>query len=420
MRNQSILFGLALILAGCSSPGQFILQTQTSLSNITDAITNYNTFKAQIATNASYARLAYADTMKSTSLTNRRLPIQIMGDVCLSYAISKNVQDADIQARLKTLNAFLTTATDLLCSGTTSPPKDWEAPSTGAKSTDQVSAAACPITKQQASRTNFLALLTLFTDMASFTPAAGSATAVDAIAQALSNGVDLAEKNAYYNLTIAFLQKPSTQTGFEYAVERIESDLKDANDDLESNMHTWRKCETARLAIAQSKLAWNDGSSVLVFSREAVESKKTFDGVRKQYLAYKKTFVSNETSSLKLLETAFATLPTAQPDSASIDTIVKALGGVQKNLQTLEAASTSTTSTKSKTATAESRTLVALFSRPAPVPQTTDQVGIFSEKPHADSNTEESRSKRLGAAPATNAPISPHAEIVATPPVRVD
>ncbi len=416
MRNQSILFGLALMLAGCSSPGQFISQTQASLSGITDAITNYNTFKAQIATNASYARLAYADTLKSTSLTNRRLPAQIMGDVCLSYAISKNVQDADIQARLKTLNKFLTTATNLLCSGSTAPPKDWEAP--GAKSTDQVSAAACPVTKQQASRTSFLALLTFFTDMASFTPAAGSATAVDAIAQALSNGVDLAEKNAYYNLTIAFLQKPSTQTGFEYAVERIESDLKNANDDLESNMHTWRKCESARLAIAQSKLAWNDGSSVLVFSREAVESKKTFDGIRKQYLAYKKTFVSSETSSLKLLETAFATLPTAQPDSASIDTIVKALGGVQKNLQTLEAASTSTAS--SKTAAAKSRTLVALFSQPAPVLRTADQIGVSSERTHLGSSAEALPSKQSDAAPAHNAPLSPRVEIVATPQIGVD
>jgi hypothetical protein len=426
MRHQSILLGLTLVLAGCASPNQFIQQTSQSLSNIANAITDFDTFKTQIATNASYARLAYADTMKSTSLINRRLPKQIVGDVCLGYAISKDIQDADIQTRVKKLKALLASANNILCSGSPVSPANSTsaaAASDATKSTDG-SAPSCPTTKAQTAQTSFMTFLNLFSDVAGLTPADAYTTAASSLVQAGINLYNLAEQQRNYLLTVAFLQESTTQNDFKYAVTRLESDLKDADNDLESNMHTWKKCETARLSIAQSTLAWNDGSSILAFSREAVESKKTFDEVRKQYLAYKKSFISDQTSSLNLLETAFAKLPTLSTDPASLDAVVKALGTIQTNVQKLEATSTSTAPTKSKTAAAYAHIQFAMFGRPTSRQQTADRIKPADgseEAMRSNPTSGESAPKSSDATYSSNStPLVPRAENIATPRVGVD
>jgi hypothetical protein len=274
------------------------------------------------------------------------------------YAIVDDVKYADIQKRLADMKKLLASATELLCSGTlgansnatsgvirvsaTTTPDVMPTAATG-NANLAGTASICPTSKSLTPAQKALALYNSFAAVAQLTPASVYVTATTPIVQTAYDIGVLAQETEDYRLAVAFLANPKTQREFKFAVGRLEKDLVNADDDLESNMRTFTTCQKARLDLADASLNWNDGTARLVFSREAVDRQKELAAVQEQYNNFNKpSFIIDTTKSLGQLEDAFQELPTLGVDPSALDGIVKDLGTVQTNLTKLNGSSSTT------------------------------------------------------------------------------
>ena len=323
MFYRCLLLALVLIVGGCTSSAAFIQDESQALAGISTQYSSFEQFKASIKSNANYARLAYASMSKDGYQLKLRKPQQ-MADVCLKYSLAESVQQADIQRRFAALKKLLDSAAQFLCS-------------TGAAKTEK-DGGSCPNTNGKTTEQKVSEFFTTFAAVAAMTPAQVEAAALNAVAQAGISVYQLGRDQYQYRKAVAYLADRTTQKKFKYAVDRLESDLLNADDDLGKNMRTWTTCRRARLDLAVGNMRWSDGSSQLVFSNEAIDFQKDLDLVQGHYNNYMKTFIPDTRKSLDKLEAVFQKLPDVEFDSGALDSVVKNIGSVKDNIDKLNAA----------------------------------------------------------------------------------
>jgi hypothetical protein len=329
MLRSAILLASA-VLAGCASPGGLFKDPSASLVGITSSFNTYEDFKKLIKVNATYSQVRYANSFSYTpNLKNMSKQSRAMSDVCLNYEIADDVKAKDIQNRLKALSDVLDKAKKFLCSAPTVDSSVADVcPKNSPKSAGQ---AAIDFFKS-------LSAAATLTAMATYVPIAGS------VADAALAVYNFNKQQQAYSDTIQFLKDPKTQQQFKFAIERLESDLKGSNDDLESNMRTWTTCEQARLGLASNNLRWNDGASQITFSKEATDFIQNLDTVQITYNNYKKSFILTTTKSLDQLEIMFAKLPSVQTDPSALQDILNAIDKIKANLDALNKANAAASS----------------------------------------------------------------------------
>lgn len=323
MFYRCLLLAFVSVVGGCTSPASFIQDESEALAGISTQYASFEQFKASIKSNASYARLAYA-SMSRDGYQSRLGKAQQMADVCLKYALVESVQQADIQRRFAALKKLLDSAAQFLCST-----RDAKTEKEGG---------SCPNSNGKSREQKVSEFFATFASVAAMTPAQVEAGALNAVAQAGITVYQLGRDEYQYQKALAYLADRTTQRKFKYAVDRLESDLLNANDDLGKNMRTWTTCRRARLDLALSNMRWADGSSQLVFSSEAVDFQKDLDLVQGHYNNYMKSFIPDTRKSLDRLEAAFQKLPSVKLDPSALDGVIKDIGSVKDNIDKLNAA----------------------------------------------------------------------------------
>jgi len=350
MFYRCLLLVFVSIVCGCTSPASFIQDESEALAGISTQYASFEQFKASIKSNANYARLAYA-SMSKDGYQSRLGRAQQNADVCLKYSLVESVQQADIKRRFAALKKLLDSAAQLLCS------------TRGAKTEKE--GGACPNDNGKTPEQKASEFFATFAAVAAMTPAQVQAAALNSVVQAGITAYQLAHDQSQYRIALAYLADRTTQKKFKYAVDRLESDLLNADDDLGKNMRTWTTCRRARLDLAVSNMKWSDGSSQLVFSNEAVDFQKDLDLVQGHYNNYMKSFIPDTRKSLDKLEAAFQKLPSAELNPSVLDDVIKDLGSVKDNIDKLNAANAKAmVSPKMRSAAAKGVDMVASVEQP--------------------------------------------------------
>jgi hypothetical protein len=335
---HKLFWGVAAsVLTGCTSPSDFLQQSNTALSNLSSAFQNYEDFKSQIKMDAYYARVSYADSSR-TGYFQKAYSTQITGDTCLKYAPQSDTKYKDVQARLKAITKILDSAKTTLC--------------TAAAETGQATTGlSCPTNTHQSTASAANAFFSAVKDAVALTAMTTYVPIASSAASAALAVYNFTTEQAAYQAVISYLSNPGTQKQLKFAITQLESDLSGFNDDLDNNMRIWTACQTARLQLAALHLNWNDGSSQVTFSGDATQYQKDLDAAQLKYNSYK-SFASTTTKSLNDLQTIFAKVPTLQADPSALQPILDAIDSINTNLTSLNSGQASNTksSTTKKTA----------------------------------------------------------------------